>query len=118
MEFTNAFHVWNNILYFLEEKLAILGLNEREANEFIVYWLPQLEANDYTFIRFATLEEINSRMPLNISPAPDTIIRVLMEFKSVNEKFDYKEQVLSTPERHGFTVVEWGGTHLPEVNSQ
>ena len=30
---------------FLEEKLAMLGLNEREANEFIVYWLPKLEVN-------------------------------------------------------------------------
>jgi hypothetical protein len=27
---------------FLEEKLAHLGLSEREANEFIVYWLPKL----------------------------------------------------------------------------
>ena len=30
---------------FLEEKLAKLGLNERESEEFIVYWLPKLEKN-------------------------------------------------------------------------
>ena len=30
---------------FLEEKLKILGLTDREAEEFIIYWLPKLEAN-------------------------------------------------------------------------
>ena len=29
----------DDTISFLEEKLAILGLNEREAEEFIVYWL-------------------------------------------------------------------------------
>ena len=31
---------------FLENKLNILGLTEREANEFIIYWLPKLERRD------------------------------------------------------------------------
>ena len=66
---------------FLEEKLEILGLNEREANEFIIYWLPKLESNKYNFIRFQTEEEINRNMPLEIEPEPDTIIRVVMEYK-------------------------------------
>ena len=68
---------------FLEEKLSILGLTERESEEFIVYWLPKLESNKYNYIRFATLEEINKNMPLEINPNPDTIIRVLMTFKGL-----------------------------------
>ena len=39
---------------FLESALAQLGLNRREANEFIVYWLPQLEQNPYNMIAFQT----------------------------------------------------------------
>lgn len=97
---------------FLEEKLAILGLNEREANEFIIYWLPQLEENNYNFIRFLSIEEINEYMPLEISPTPDTIIRVLMEFKGLDERVEVKEQKLETPKREGFVVVEWGGSKL------
>ena len=97
---------------FLEEKLAVLGLSEREANEFIIYWLPRLEANEYNYIRFATMEEINSNMSLNITPAPDSIIRVVMLFKGLDEPIDVEEQILETPERKGFTVVEWGGTEL------
>lgn len=97
---------------FLEEKLAILGLNEREAEEFIVYWLPILESNEYNYIRFATEEEINANMPLEINPKPDTTIRVLMSYKGLNEPIDVKEQKLETPERQGFVAVEWGGTEI------
>lgn len=97
---------------FLEEKLAILGLNEREAEEFIIYWLPQLEENEYNFIRFATKEEIEESMPLEFSVKPDTVIRVLMQFKEVDKDYKVKEQKLETPERKGFVVVEWGGTEI------
>ena len=95
---------------FLEEKLNILGLNEREADEFIIYWLPILEDNNYNYIRFETLEEINNYMSLDINPKPDTVIRVLMDYKPLDKKIDIKEQKLSTPTRQGFTVVEWGGS--------
>ena len=95
---------------FLEEKLFMLGLNEREANEFIVYWLPKLEKNKYNLIRFEEKTIIDKEMPLEISPKPDTIIRVLMKYKPLNKKINIKEQKLDTPTRAGFTVVEWGGT--------
>lgn len=97
---------------FLEEKLEILGLNEKEAEEFIIYWLPKLEKNKYNYIRFATKEEINQNMPLEINPKPDTIIRILMEFKGLDKYIEIPEQKLDTPIREGFVAVEWGGTEL------
>ena len=97
---------------FLEEKLAILGLNEREAEEFIIYWLPKLESNKYNYIRFATKEEINENMPLEFSLKPDTLIRVLMTYKGLEKPMDVHEQQLVTPSRTGFVAVEWGGTEI------
>ncbi len=97
---------------FLEEKLSILGLTEREAEEFIVYWLPRLQENKYNYIRFATMEEINTNMPLNFSVEPDTLIRVLMTYKGLDKPIDVQEQELETPERKGFVAVEWGGTEI------
>lgn len=97
---------------FLEEKLAILGLNEYEAEEFIVYWLPILEANEYNYIRFASIDEINKNMPLEISEEPDSIIRVLMQYKALDKEIEVKEQKLVTPERTGFVLVEWGGVEI------
>ncbi len=102
----------DNLIDFLEEKLAILGLNEKEAEEFIVYWLPKLQENEYNYIRFATMEEINEIMPLDFSVRPDTLIRVLMQYKHLDNYTEVAEQKIETPERHGFTAVEWGGTEI------
>lgn len=98
---------------FLEEKLGELGLIEREANEFIIYWLPKLESSPYNFIRFQTLAEQNQNMPLEITPAPKTLIRVMMEYENLDSPIKVVKQKLpKTPQRTGFTVVEWGGTKL------
>ena len=101
---------WEDIIPFLEEKLAILWLNEREAEEFIVYWLPQMENNKYNLIRFETQAQQDENMPLNITPTPDTVIRVMMDWKAIDEPINIPEQELTTPERTWFTVVEWWGS--------
>ena len=106
--FTEWFVVkWEDTISFLEEKLSLLWLNEREAEEFIVYWLPQMENNKYNVIRFETKEEQDENMPLNITPTPDTVIRVMMDWEAIEEPIDIPEQELVTPERTWFTVVEW-----------
>lgn len=101
---------WKDTISFLEKKLAILWLNERETEEFIIYWLPQMENNKYNLIRFETIEEQNENMSLNITPKPDTVIRVMMDWKAINEPINITEQQLTTPERKEFTVVEWWGS--------
>ena len=97
---------------FLEDKLEYLGLNYKEIEEFIIYWLPILNKNEYNYIRFRTIEEINNYMPLNISVKPDTLIRVSMDFKGLDKKIKVKEQKLQKATRSGFTIVEWGGRDL------
>jgi len=101
-----------NVASFLEEKLEIIGLNDREAEEFIVYWLPILEKNEYNFIRFYEKEEIDEMMPLEINPEPETLIRVLMGWKKLDKNIEVKEQKLEKVQRTGYTVVEWGGTEI------
>lgn len=96
---------------FLETALFKLGLNRREANEFIVYWLPVMEQNEYNVIAFQN-EKYTDSAELNVSPAPDTVIRVFMAFKASNEFVEIKEQTLTAPARKGFTLVEWGGSEI------
>lgn len=95
---------------FLEEKLRILGLTEKEADEFIIYWLPKLEVNSYNYIYFESMEEIEGYMPLSITPSPDTIIRIQMDYKPLTKPIKVVEQELKPMNRDGFTVVEWGGS--------
>ncbi|OGO84057.1 MAG: hypothetical protein A2Y24_02730 [Clostridiales bacterium GWE2_32_10] len=97
---------------FLEKKLKILGLTERETNEFIIYWLPILEENKYNLIKFRLNNELNKQVPLEITPKPDTLIRIAMDFKALDSKIEIPEQRLQKIQRKGYTVVEWGGREL------
>ena len=96
---------------FLENTLAQLGLTEREANEFIIYWLPQLEANPYNLITFQT-ESYTNAAKLTVSPAPDTMLRVFMVWQGLDAPVEIEPQLLTAPARSGFTVVEWGGSKI------
>lgn len=98
---------------FLEEKLEFLGLNYKESEEFITYWLPKLEKNAFNYIYFMTAEEIEKDMSINLSVEPDTTIRVRMIFKGLDQYESVQEQILEpAPERNGFTLVEWGGSEI------
>ncbi len=96
---------------FLEEALEKLGLTRKEANEFIVYWLPQLQENEYNIISFQD-EAYTSNAVLEVDPAPDTIIRVFMAYKPSSTYVDIEPQELISLERIGFTLVEWGGAKV------
>ena len=96
---------------FLEKALADLGLTRREANEFIVYWLPMMEQNPYNIISFQW-DNYTEAAKLTVSPEPDTLLRVFMAWKVAEEYTELTEQKLTAPERTGFTVVEWGGTEV------
>ena len=94
---------------FLEDALDQLGLTRREANEFIVYWLPQMEDNAYNLIAFQS-EAYEAHAKLTIEPEPDTLIRVFMAWQPLDFYIELPVQELSAPEREGFTVIEWGGS--------
>ena len=96
---------------FLEDALKELGLNRKEANEFIIYWLPMMESNPYNIIAFQT-DIYTDMAKLNIEPTPDSVIRVFMVWNPSNEYVDIEPQELIAPERKGFCVVEWGGTEV------
>ena len=96
---------------FLEDALAQLGLNRKETNEFIVYWLPLMQNNPYNLISFQT-DRYTDAAKLKVHPAPDTLIRVFMAWQASDVYIELPAQELLAPEREGFTVMEWGGTEI------
>ena len=96
---------------FLQEKLAYLGLTPREYNEFIVYRRPLMMKNEWNLISFLE-EEYTSQAPLFVTPKPDSMQRVFMVFKGLEEEIAVKEQVLKPFERSGFSVIERGGSEI------
>lgn len=111
VDFKEGFYVTkDNAISFLEEKLAIIGLNEREKNEFIMYWLPKLEKNEKNLVYFELTEEREKNNKLIVMPVPDSVLRVNIHIKKVDDETEIVEQELKSFKRIGFSVVEWGGT--------
>lgn len=98
-----------NLTGFLQERLSYIGLNNTEINDFMVYWLPELEKNYYNLIFFFINDDIDGSAFLDVNPKPDTEIRIYMEFKKVDADFKITPQTFPRIERKGFTLVEWGG---------
>lgn len=111
VNFDKGFYVSkDNAINFLEEKLSIIGLNDRERNEFIMYWLPILEKNENSLVYFELTDERQSNNELVISPKPDSLLRVNIHVKKVNGEKSISEQKLPSFNRTGFSAIEWGGT--------
>jgi len=96
---------------FLEDALARLGLTRREANEFIVYWLPRMEQNPYNLIAFQA-GAYTGHAELTITPEPDSLLRVFMAWKPLEAPAELPEQDLPAFARIGFAAVEWGGAEV------
>ena len=95
---------------FFERVLPRLGLDERESKDFRDAWLPRFHDAPYYFITFVPPETIDRLAPLVVTPKPDVVIRVLMDFRPLWTRAAAKAPDLPrAPERRGFTVVEWGG---------
>lgn len=98
---------------FLQEKLEYLGLTPREYNEFIVYWMPRMQDNEYNLITFQT-DKYEEYAELEITPEPDSIQRVFMAYEPLDEYTEIPEQELQPFERSGYSVIEWGGVEISD----
>ncbi len=89
--------------------LPKLGLNAKETEQFKEYWLGELDKDALYEIKRFSLPFLTENMTLTIDPKPDTLIRVIFNFKMITEPYELKEPKIITPKRSGFHVLEWGG---------
>lgn len=99
---------------FLEWALEKQGLTRREANEFIVYWLPLMQENPYNVISFQTTAYTDGAS-LDITPTPDCLLRVFMAYYPTDAEVEIEPQTFAGFTRQGFTVVEWGGSRVTKL---
>ena len=119
-KFSDGFYVKSqDYVVFLQSKLAAIGLNETEINDFIVYWLPAMNNYKNCFIHFLINDNIGGSSVLMTKPVADTTIRVFMEFSGAKEFSSatrLPEQKLPSFVRKGFTLIEWGGAEIGSGN--
>lgn len=119
-QYTSGFYIHKKeVIPFLMKQLQLLQLNEKEINDFIVYWLPELSKNEWNFVHFWINDDIDNTSKLIITPKPDNLIRVYMEYQAISADKLWKlpQQTFPKIERRGFTVLEWGGGEVSEYNS-
>jgi hypothetical protein len=106
----------DSTVQFLEEKLALLGLNSTEMTDFITFWGPIIEQKDFALIQFVVDDAYDTQIAgLEITPKPDAIRRVYILCSPIDDSvvgMDVVPQNFTNFERKGFTVVEWGGTEI------
>ena len=100
---------YENLPDWFDLNLIKLGLNEKEKNQFKEYWLGELPQSPYYELKLLDQTFLRENMNLLISPLPDTMIRLNFHFKPLDKEKLLDEPTIVTPERSGFTVVEWGG---------
>ena len=105
----------DSALVFLDSTLTKIGLNQFERNDFIVYWLPQMQKNKYNFVHFLVNSGCDKIAELNINPKPETEIRVYIILKKINKPYKIPLQNIKKKVRKGYTIVEWGGSELTRV---
>jgi len=93
----------------IKTQLAELGLNQKETSDFVEFWSPKMPNTPYVRLTWFGNSIMDKLAPLSITPQPDSVIRVFLDFQGLNEKINIEPQVLTAPARHGFSVVEWGG---------
>lgn len=101
-------YVYKPVIYLYPTEDTNVFVKLKYKNNIVVSYPEYLEGWNV----LAKADEINKNMPIEITPNPDTIIRVLMTFKGLEEPMEVEEQKLITPNRNGFVAVEWGGTEI------
>jgi prepilin-type N-terminal cleavage/methylation domain-containing protein len=102
---------------FLKTSLAAQGLQGKEITDFIAYWQPLMAAaakgDPYIYVYYMPQPVYDTLVPMTITPAPQTLIRVYLLYKPLAAPISVTPEVLSAPKRVGFTAVEWGGNRSP-----
>lgn len=105
----------NESLNFLEKTLNQFGFTSKEKADFITYWAPQLQQNEYNYIYFVLNNDADIFAELAITPTPDNIYRFYMlssKIENPNDFYYLEPQLIEPIKRDGFTVLEWGGSKI------
>lgn len=97
---------------FFTGTLPRYGLNERETREFMDFWVPKMSGAPYYRVSFLT-SAWSQAAPLSVTPRPQRSIRLFMDWQRMSAPISIPKPAIVTPDRVGFTLVEWGGLLRP-----
>lgn len=102
-------------LSFLENQLNKFGFTTKEKADFITFWAPQLQKNEFNYIYFVLNNDADIFAELSVTPKPNNIYRFYMltsKIENPNDFYYLEPQLIESVNRTGFTVLEWGGSKI------
>ncbi len=99
----------SNLQTTIKAQLTELGLSAKESADFLDFWSDKLPKTPYVRLTWFTTKQMDELAPLFVSPRPDSVIRIFLDFQGYQTKISLPAQKLSAIPRTGFTVIEWGG---------
>jgi hypothetical protein len=95
----------------MDKKLTELSLTPQERKEMLSYWVDEMKKTGapYYRISFVQTPDMNTFIPMEVTPRPDTTIRVFLDWEPMYSEIQIEPQKLRGTTRKGFTLVEWGG---------
>lgn len=98
-----------NAVSTIRHQLLAQGLRGQEITDFLDFWADKLPTTPYIRLTWLTQAEIDTLASLNVTPKPQTVIRVFLDMGGLSKPILLQPQQLTAKPRFGFTVVEWGG---------
>ena len=103
-EITNIFNISDHLSLNTNDYINIKNLLKNAKFKFLENVAEYEKSHEIRILKF--IQDF-------LNPNPDTIIRVFMAFKPSNEYVEISApKETETPQRNGFTLVEWGGSIL------
>ncbi len=99
----------NQVVGTIRNQLAQQGLKTNEINDFMTFWQTKIPSNPFVRLTWFNTEQMDELAPLYVTPKPTTSIRVFLDMEGLNSLINIPQQKLTSVERKGFTLVEWGG---------
>ncbi len=109
----------DTLISFFENSLACSGLNEKETQDLITFWVPKMKNNKQNYIHFMFSKDYDQLATITIEPKPENLIRVFVLWSKVTDtSVSIKPQTFPVFNRKGFTVIEWGGSEMDNILSR
>lgn len=107
----------DTLVSFMEQVLTLAGLNQKEQTDFITFWVPDLIHTSYVFIQFLIDEAYDTEVArLEVNPLPESRRRIFMLYTPLQNPqeipFKIENQEISSFQRSGLTLIEWGGAMI------
>ncbi|ELP89073.1 hypothetical protein EIN_165430 [Entamoeba invadens IP1] len=108
-----GFDVKVNDLSDVDKLMEKLGLNVKERNDFVVYWMKEMKKFQKMFVRIVDRKQYEKLVPLNVKGF-DNVMRIFVGFGECQEGNEYLsvQEVESVKRPQGKYVIEWGATPI------